>query len=107
MTNELAIQILKGDVLGTSEQTQDAIKMAIKALSTPEIKETETKSFKMLVELFNDIKDMESQHMEEVTQIDNSLDFKIKAKELAQLTFFKYLIEDKIFTIWKEENKND
>ena len=71
------------------------------------MKESETKSFKMLVELFNDIKDMESHNMEEVMQIDNSVDFKIKMKELAQLTFFKYLIEDKIFTIWKEENKND
>ena len=33
MTNELAIRILTGDVLGTSEQTHEAIKMAVKALS--------------------------------------------------------------------------
>lgn len=35
MTNELAIRILTGDVLGTSEQTHEAIKMAVKALSLP------------------------------------------------------------------------
>ena len=35
MTNELAIKILTGDVLGTSEQTHEAIKMAVKALSLP------------------------------------------------------------------------
>ena len=33
MTNELAIRILTGDVLGTAEQTHDAIKMAVEALS--------------------------------------------------------------------------
>lgn len=38
MTNELAIRILKGDVLGTSEQTHEAIKMAVKALSLPSAK---------------------------------------------------------------------
>lgn len=35
MTNELAIRIITGDVLGTSEQTHEAIKMAVKALSLP------------------------------------------------------------------------
>ena len=35
MTNELAIRILTGDVLGTTEQTHEAIKMAVKALSLP------------------------------------------------------------------------
>lgn len=38
MTKELAIQILSGDVLGTSEQTHEAIKMAIKALVAEPIK---------------------------------------------------------------------
>ncbi len=33
MTNELAIRILTGDVLGTASQTSEAIKMAAKALS--------------------------------------------------------------------------
>ena len=33
MTNELAIRILTGDVLGTKEQAHEAVKMAIKALS--------------------------------------------------------------------------
>ena len=33
MTNELAIRILTGDVLSTTEQTQEAIEMAVKALS--------------------------------------------------------------------------
>ncbi len=33
MTKELAIRILTGDVLGTSEQTQEAVTMAVKALS--------------------------------------------------------------------------
>lgn len=35
MTNELAIRILTGDVLGTTEQTQEAITMAVRALSLP------------------------------------------------------------------------
>lgn len=35
MTKELAIRILTGNVLGTSEQTHKAIKMAVKALSLP------------------------------------------------------------------------
>lgn len=35
MTNDLAIRIITGDVLGTSEQTQEAITMAVKALSMP------------------------------------------------------------------------
>ena len=34
MTKELAISIICGDVLGTSEQTHEAIKMAVKALSS-------------------------------------------------------------------------
>lgn len=37
MTNELAIRILTGDVLGTTEQTNEAIKMAVKALSLPTV----------------------------------------------------------------------
>lgn len=40
MTNELAIRILTGDVLGTSEQTQEAIEMAVKALSQPDVPDT-------------------------------------------------------------------
>lgn len=40
MTNELAIKILTGDVLGTSEQTHEAIKMAVKALSQPDVGDT-------------------------------------------------------------------
>lgn len=35
MTNELAIRIITGDVLGTNEQTQEAITMAVKALLLP------------------------------------------------------------------------
>ena len=34
MTTELAIKIISGDVLGTTEQTNEAIAMAIKALET-------------------------------------------------------------------------
>lgn len=33
MTNDLAIKILNGDVLGTTEQTNEAVAMAVKALS--------------------------------------------------------------------------
>jgi len=33
MTNDLAVRILNGDVLGTTEQTHEAVAMAIKALS--------------------------------------------------------------------------
>lgn len=33
MTNDLAIRILTGDVLGTTEQTHEAVEMAVKALS--------------------------------------------------------------------------
>ncbi len=33
MTNDLAIRILSGDVLGTTEQTHEAVSMAVKALS--------------------------------------------------------------------------
>lgn len=32
MTNDLAIKILMGDVLGTTEQTHEAVEMAVKAL---------------------------------------------------------------------------
>lgn len=39
MTNELAIRILTGDVLGTSEQTHEAVTMAVKALSQPDVAE--------------------------------------------------------------------
>lgn len=34
MTNDLAIRILNGDILGTTEQTHEAVAMAVKALST-------------------------------------------------------------------------
>lgn len=40
MTNELAIRILTGDVLGTTEQTQEAVTMAVRALSQPEVPDT-------------------------------------------------------------------
>lgn len=40
MTNELAIRILTGDVLGTSEQTKEAVTMAVKALSQPDVPDT-------------------------------------------------------------------
>lgn len=33
MTNDIAIKILTGDVLGTTEQTHEAVAMAVKALS--------------------------------------------------------------------------
>lgn len=33
MTNDLAIRILNGEVLGTTEQTHEAVAMAVKALS--------------------------------------------------------------------------
>ena len=33
MTNDLAIRILTGDILGTTEQTREAVAMAVKALS--------------------------------------------------------------------------
>lgn len=33
MTRQLAMRILSGDVMGTSEQEEEAIKMGIKALS--------------------------------------------------------------------------
>ena len=33
MTNDLAIKILNGDILGTTEQTHEAIAIAVKALS--------------------------------------------------------------------------
>ncbi len=33
MTNDLAIKIINGDVLGTTEQTHEAVAMAVKALS--------------------------------------------------------------------------
>ncbi len=35
MTRELAIQIIQGDTLGTPEQTAEAVRMAIEALSQP------------------------------------------------------------------------
>ena len=38
MTKELAISIICGDVLGTSEQTHEAVKMAVKALSSAQPK---------------------------------------------------------------------
>jgi hypothetical protein len=37
MTKELAIRIITGDVLGTSEQTQEAVTMAVKALSMSDV----------------------------------------------------------------------
>ena len=37
MTKELAIRILTGDVLGTTEQTQEAVTMAVRALSLPDV----------------------------------------------------------------------
>lgn len=40
MTNELAIRILTGDVLGTSEQTQEAVTMAVRALSQSDVPDT-------------------------------------------------------------------
>ena len=36
MTNDLAIRILNGDILGTTEQTHEAVAMAVKALSAEE-----------------------------------------------------------------------
>ena len=44
MTNELAIRILTGDVLGTPEQTHDAIKMAVEALSQLDVDTISRKS---------------------------------------------------------------
>lgn len=40
MTNELAIRILTGDVLGTTEQTQEAVTMAVRSLSQPDVTDT-------------------------------------------------------------------
>ena len=38
MTKELAIRILRGDVLGTDEQTHEAVFMAIRALKAEPVK---------------------------------------------------------------------
>lgn len=40
MTKDLAIRILTGDVIGTSEQTQEAVTMAVKALSELDVTDT-------------------------------------------------------------------
>lgn len=40
MTEELAIKILTGDVIGTTEQTNEAVTMAVRALSQPDVPET-------------------------------------------------------------------
>lgn len=37
MNKELAISIILGEVLGTPEQTHEAVKMAVKALSQPDV----------------------------------------------------------------------
>ena len=41
MTKELAIRILRGDVLGTNEQTHEAVFMAIRALKAEPVKHGE------------------------------------------------------------------
>lgn len=45
MTKELAIQILRGEVLGTNEQTHEAVFMAIKALKNEQKNGKWTKVF--------------------------------------------------------------
>lgn len=106
MTNELAIKILNGDVIGTTEQTHDAIKIAIKALLSPEMKETQTLSYSLLCKLYDEIKELEKTALDEFL-LKGRTDYERTSAILTRTSTIKYLVEDKLFLIWKEINKNE
>ena len=71
------------------------------------MKETQTLSYTMLVQLYEQVKEMEEETMKYLLMLkvgDNELERQYNY--LARTSCIKYMIEDKLFTIWKEENKN-
>lgn len=72
------------------------------------MKETETLSYTLLVQLYEQVKEMEDETMKYLLMLkvgDNELERQYNY--LARTSAIKYMIEDKLFTIWKEENKDD
>lgn len=68
--------------------------------------ETESLSYSMLCLLYDEVKDLEESAMNDFFKRGGT-DYKETSATLRRTTTIKYLIEDKLYTIWKEITKND
>lgn len=68
------------------------------------MKETETLSYTLLCELYDEVKEIEENTMSECNAclFRDRTEFILKSALLARTSTIKYLIEDKLFTLWKE-----
>lgn len=72
------------------------------------MKETQTLSYSLLVQLYEEVKTLEEQTMNILLKMNGrTKDFETQSNFLIRTSSIKYMIEDKLFIIWKEENKND
>lgn len=70
------------------------------------MKETETLSYSLLCQLYDEIKELEENALSDFMKNGNRY-FEITSAILTRTTNIKYLVEDKLFLIWKEINKNE
>lgn len=70
------------------------------------MKETETLSYTLLCQLYDEVKELEKDAMTEFFK-SYGKDYERTSAILTRTSTIKYLIEDKLFILWKEINKND
>lgn len=68
-------------------------------------KETETLSYTLLCQLYDEVKELEQNAMKELNAGFGS--FERVSATLNRTSTIKYLIEDKLFILWKEIDNND
>ena len=67
-------------------------------------KETETLSYSLLCRLYDEIKELEENAIDDFL-FNGRTDYERTSATLRRTSTIKYLIEDKLFILWKEINK--
>lgn len=70
------------------------------------MKETKTLSYTLLCQLYDEIKELEENAIDDFL-LHGRTDYTRTSATLIRTSSIKYLVEDKLFLIWKEINKNE
>ena len=70
------------------------------------MKETESLSYTLLCQLYDEVKELEENAIDDFL-IHGRTDYERTSATLRRTSTIKYLIEDKLFTLWKEINNNE
>ena len=70
------------------------------------MKETETLSYSLLCQLYDEVKELEENAIDDFL-LHGRTEYARTSATLNRTSTIKYLIEDKLFILWKEINKNE